>query len=95
MSVVAIVFGATPFIFLQLLGLVIVGLYPALSNYIPFRSYLTSELAPPSTNPKLERCLMDYTYTLYKNDEPQIRKAIAEAKTFQTRCSAIEATVNK
>ncbi len=75
--------GATPFIFLQLLGLVIVGLYPALSNYIPFRSYLTSELAPPSTNPKLERCLMDYTYTLYKNDEPQIRKAIAEAKTFK------------
>ncbi len=75
--------GATPFIFLQLLGLVIVGLYPALSNYIPFRSYLTSELAPPSTNPKLERCLMDYTYTLYKNDEPQIRKAITDAKTLK------------
>jgi len=75
--------GATPFIFLQLLGLLITGLYPALSNYIPFRSYLTSDLAPPSTNPKLERCLMDYTYTLYKNDEPQIRKAITDAKTLK------------
>ena len=74
--------GATPFIFLQLVGLVITGLYPSLSNYIPFRSYLTSELAPPPTNPKLERCLIDYTYILYKKDETQIRKAIAEAKTF-------------
>ena len=25
---------------------------------------------------------MDYTYTLYRTDEPKIRKAIAEAKTF-------------
>ena len=74
--------GATPFIFLQLFGLLIVGWYPSLSNYIPFRSYLTSELAPPSTNPKIEKCLMDYTYTLYRTDEPKIRKAIAEAKTF-------------
>ena len=74
--------GATPFIFLQLFGLLIVGWYPSLSNYIPFRSYLTSELAPPPTNPKIEKCLMDYTYALYRTDEPKIRKAIAEAKTF-------------
>jgi len=75
--------GATPFIFLQLGGLLITGLYPSLSNYIPFRSYLTSDLAPPSTNPKLEKCLMDYTYTLYRNDETKIRKAIAEARTYK------------
>ena len=75
--------GAMPFIFLQLFGLLIVGWYPSLSNYIPFHSYLTSELAPPSTNPKIEKCLMDYTYTLYRTDEPKIRKAIAEAKTFK------------
>ncbi len=75
--------GASPFILLQLCGLLIVGLYPSLSNYIPFRSYLTSDLAPPPTNPKLERCLMDYTYTLYKNDEGKIRKAIADAKTYK------------
>jgi hypothetical protein len=75
--------GATPFIFLQLIGLLITGLYPSLSNYIPFRSYLTSELAPPPTNPKLEKCLIDYTYAQYKKDEAQIRKAITEAKTFK------------
>ena len=75
--------GATPFIFLQLIGLLITGLYPSLSNYIPFRSYLTSELAPPPTNPKLEKCLIDYTYAQYKKDEDQIRKAITEAKTFK------------
>lgn len=75
--------GATPFIFLQLGGLLITGLYPSLSNYIPFRSYLTSDLAPPSTNPKLEKCLMDYTYSLYRNDEAKIRKAIAEARTYK------------
>ena len=39
--------GVVPFIGLQLLGLVIVGFYPPLLNYLPVRTYLTSETAPP------------------------------------------------
>ncbi|MEM7072608.1 MAG: TRAP transporter large permease subunit [Pseudomonadota bacterium] len=54
--------GVIPFIALQLLGLVIVGLYPPLVNYLPTRTALTSETAPPARNPKLQACLRDYVF---------------------------------
>lgn len=72
--------GAIPFIFLQLIGLFIVGYWPSLSNYIPTRSYLTSELSPPPTNPRIERCLIDYTFNLYDKDGTKIKFAIDNAK---------------
>ena len=57
--------GASFFIFLQLVGLGIVGFAPQLVNYLPLRSYYTSEVSPPPLNPKLQDCLIDYTYTKY------------------------------
>ena len=49
--------GAVAFIGLQLLGLTIAGFYPPLVNYLPNKTYLTSETAPPPSNPKLLQCL--------------------------------------
>ena len=46
--------GVVPFIVLQLIGLAIVGFYPSLVNYLPARTYLTSHVAPPPMNPKLQ-----------------------------------------
>ena len=53
---------ASVFIVLQLVGLGIVGFFPQLVNYLPLRSYFSSEVAPPPINPKLQDCLIDYTY---------------------------------
>ena len=57
--------GASVFIFLQLVGLGIVGYFPQLVNYLPLRSYYSSEVSPPPLNPKLQDCLLDYTYAKY------------------------------
>jgi TRAP-type C4-dicarboxylate transport system permease large subunit len=72
--------GAVPFIILQLIGLIIVCYWPVLTNYIPNRSYLTSELSPPPTNPRLERCLLEYTFNIYDKDGSKIKVAINDAK---------------
>ena len=60
--------GASVFIFLQLVGLGIVGYFPQLVNYLPLRSYYTSEVSPPPLNPKLQNCLVDYTYDKYNKN---------------------------
>ena len=60
--------GASVFIFLQLVGLGIVGYFPQLVNYLPLRSYYTSEVSPPPLNPKLQDCLVDYTYDKYNKN---------------------------
>jgi hypothetical protein len=65
-----------PFIALQLIGLGIVGFYPTLVNYLPARTYLTSNVAPPPINPKLQHCLQEYKFDIYKNDEQRIVAAI-------------------
>ena len=70
--------GVVPFIALQLIGLGIVGFYPSLVNYLPARTYLTSHVAPPPMNPKLQHCLQDYKFEIYNNDEQKIRAAILE-----------------
>ena len=57
--------GASFFIILQLIGLGIVGFAPQLVNYLPLRSYYSSEVSPPPLNPKLQECLVDYTYVKY------------------------------
>ncbi len=60
--------GASVFIFLQLVGLGIVGFFPQLVNYLPLRSYYTSEVSPPPLNPKLQNCLIEYTYDRYNKN---------------------------
>ena len=57
--------GASVFIILQLVGLGVVGYFPQLVNYLPLRSYYSSEVSPPPINPKLQECLIDYTYDKY------------------------------
>lgn len=67
--------GVVPFILLQLLGLTIVGFYPGLVNYLPVRTYLTSETAPPPKNPRLQACLEDYLFTYYVDEKAQFEQA--------------------
>ena len=69
--------GVVPFIGLQLLGLVIVGFYPPLVNYLPVRTYLTSETAPPPKNPRLQACLEDYLFTGYLENRSEMEAATA------------------
>ena len=63
--------GASFFILLQLVGLGIVGFTPQLVNYLPLRSYYSSEVSPPPLNPKLQECLIDYTYVKYNENFDQ------------------------
>ena len=68
--------GVVPFIVLQLIALGIVGFYPTLVNYLPARTYLTSHVAPPPMNPKLQNCLQEYKFDIYNNEEQKIISAI-------------------
>ena len=70
--------GVVPFISLQLVGLVIVGLYPTLVNYLPNRISLTGETAPPPRNPRLQQCIEERNFVIYKNESGRIRAAIAK-----------------
>ena len=68
--------GAAAFILLQLAGLVIVGAFPSLVNYLPYRTYLTSETAPPPQNPRLQYCLEEYLFDYYDNHADPLRRSI-------------------
>ena len=74
--------GVVPFIALQLIGLAIVGFYPSLVNYLPARTYLTSNVAPPPMNPKLQHCLQEYKFAIYDNEGQKIKTAIADFQKF-------------
>ncbi len=74
--------GASAFIALQLVGLLIVGLYPSLVNYLPNRTHLLSDTAPPPLNPKLQLCLEDYVKGQYANNETDIKKSIETAQQY-------------
>lgn len=68
--------GVVPFIGLQLLALVIVGLSPKLVNYLPNRTYLTSENAPPPSNPRIQQCLEASVFETYASEQNTIVDAI-------------------
>ncbi len=71
--------GVVAFIGLQLVALVIVGLYPALVNYLPNRVLLLSETAPPPRNPQLQYCVEQYVNARYQEDGPAILAAVDKA----------------
>jgi TRAP-type mannitol/chloroaromatic compound transport system permease large subunit len=73
--------GAAAFIVLQLAGLAIAGAFPSLVNYLPNKTHLVSETAPPPSNPKLQECLEDYLFTDYDNNGAEIRKSISHIQT--------------
>ncbi|MBO0334392.1 TRAP transporter large permease subunit [Sneathiella sp. CAU 1612] len=72
--------GVIAFISLQLIALAIVGLYPQLVNYLPNRSSLTSETAPPPRNPRLNYCVDRYISDQFTTNGATINAAIAEAR---------------
>ena len=74
--------GASVFIFLQLVGLGIVGYFPQLVNYLPLRSYYSSEVAPPPINPKLQECLFDYTYDKYTLTSAETNNLITKINSY-------------
>ena len=74
--------GVIPFICLQLVALVIVGLTPQLVNYLPQRVNLTSETAPPPRNPALSSCVEEHLFKVYDAKGDELRAAIAKARTL-------------
>ena len=72
--------GVVFFIGLQLLALVIVGLNPSLVNYLPNRSSLTSDTAPPPLNPALQYCMEQYVHEQFQANGDELRQSI---KTIQ------------
>ncbi|MCP4488901.1 MAG: TRAP transporter large permease subunit [Gammaproteobacteria bacterium] len=73
--------GASAFIGLQLLGLVIAGAFPSLVNYLPNKTHLTSDTAPPPSNPKLQQCLENYIFAEYDLQWDSIEASIERIKT--------------
>lgn len=85
--------GVVAFIGLQLLALVIVGLYPALVNYLPNRVSLLADTAPPPKNPTLQYCMENHLEQRLAADEPGLRAAIAAARA--TDLSALPPDVQR
>jgi tripartite ATP-independent transporter DctM subunit len=73
--------GAAAFILLQLSGLAIAGMFPGLVNYLPNKTHLVSETAPPPSNPKLQECLENYLFVDYGNNEAVIKQGIERVRT--------------
>jgi len=73
--------GVIPFIALQIIGLAIVGFNPELVNYLPTKTFLSSETAPPPKNPRLQLCLEDYLFEFYDNNQ----------KVFKTELDRVNA----
>lgn len=68
--------GVVPFIGLQLLALTIVGFMPFLVNYLPNKTFLTSENSPPPINPRIQQCLEEEVFRTFGRDEGKILAAI-------------------
>lgn len=74
--------GATAFIALQLVGLAIAGYFPGLVNYMPYRTHLTSETAPPPVNPRLQYCIERRVIGEYQTDRARIAGGINDARAL-------------
>lgn len=74
--------GAAVFIGLQLAGLAIAGYWPALVNYLPYRTYLTSDTAPPPKNPRLQLCMEEDLFAIYDTREEELRAAVEKARAL-------------
>ncbi len=78
-TTVQMYFGVIPFILLQLTALVVVGFYPSLVNYLPNRTSLTSDTAPPPVNPTLQYCIEVVVFETYDDDGDSLRNAMTTA----------------
>ncbi len=77
---IQIYIGVIPFIGLQIFALLIVAAYPPLVNYLPMRSSLTAETAPPPINPALQYCVENYVAAEFEQSGDAIRAAIERAR---------------
>jgi len=73
--------GAAAFIGLQLIGLGIAGAFPNLVNYLPNKTHLISETAPPPSNPVLQECLETSLFADYDTNKDSILNGINRIKT--------------
>ena len=73
--------GAVAFIILQLTGLAVAGVFPSLINYLPNKTYLVSETAPPPSNPRLQECLENDLFAEYDSREQELRQSIDRMQT--------------
>jgi tripartite ATP-independent transporter DctM subunit len=71
--------GVVAFIGLQIAALIIVAFNPPLVNYLPARTSLTAENAPPPVNPALQYCIEEYVTAAFDTRGDQIAAAIAGA----------------
>jgi tripartite ATP-independent transporter DctM subunit len=91
--------GVVPFILLQLSGLVIVGMFPPLVNYLPNKIYLNSDTAPPPNNPRLQLCLEEYLFPAYDQQGEALMSAIGKVRALdvsylpEARRKALEASL--
>jgi len=74
--------GVAAFIGLQLLGLAIVGNFPSLVNFLPNKSFLSAETAPPPKNPRLQQCIEERLFPIYDERRPELVAAINSGKTL-------------
>jgi tripartite ATP-independent transporter DctM subunit len=74
--------GVIAFIALQLVALGIVGFYPQLVNYLPNRSTLLSETAPPPKNPRLQYCMETLIYEDFQQNGDSVLAAIQAAENI-------------
>lgn len=74
--------GVIAFIMLQLLALFITGIFPPLANYLPQRSSLLAETAPPPRNPRLQVCLAEIVRDRMATDGAATLAAISAAKSL-------------
>ena len=70
--------GVVPFICLQLFALAIVGVTPALVNYLPNRISLLSETAPPPINPRLQACVEEHVFARYESGQGELDRALSD-----------------
>ena len=77
--------GAIAFIVLQLAGLAITGYFPSLVNYMPNRTYLTSQNAPPPVNPRLQYCIEEQIFPIYAENSQNILAAISTMRNTDLR----------
>ena len=73
--------GAVAFIVLQLAGLGIAGYFPGLVNYMPNKTFLTSDTAPPPVNPKLQACIEQRVFSIYDTRQDAILAAVRDARS--------------
>ncbi len=76
--------GAAAFIALQLCGLAIAGAFPSLVNYLPYRTYLTSDTAPPPMNPRLQMCMEEELFAYYDENRDALLASIERMRGFET-----------